>query len=631
MPVDAVSSTAKASGAASDARLARGAVLDARVTSVGNDGTVRIATAFGSADLATDVPLEPGQAVRLVVQNAAAGLTLAFLTDETGAQQAPQQPAAPATPGPAQAPAILRAVAEVMQRSGPSAAGMTALFANLPTLLKGETAGLPTAAVQPAVDVLTHALSAEKPVTAQAVKAAITGSGVFREARLASGQPAAAQPAADLKSALIAFRTVLGSVVEAFDTVRASGQPAAPANTARSGAAAAGVSDAKDVLQSAKSQTPPQRPGNGAPPVPSTVRDAALPPAPPTAAAAGTAAEATQGATPTPAPPAPGGADAAPQNATLDTAAATQARPPAATLPPASSGVRPADDPSPSPAEPRALPPAIAAAVANLPEPGRSQLVRLLTRTLSGEAPDNASVREILLKAGVVGDTALASRGPDERPDRAMLGRYADAAMRAAGPDARSSQTSPPPRADAPPRPEPSSVATLSNDSGTAETVRLLLRETDQAIDRTLLNQYASLPRDAGTPGAPQGQHAQAWVMDVPVLIGREATAAQMRITRDGGGQGSSSQNDPPRWSVDFALDSMALGPVHAHVRLIGDGVGVTMWAERPDTAQTLKDSSAQLRRSLSDAALAVDEVDFHLGAPVRPAAPKGYLVDTQS
>ncbi|MEJ1937446.1 hypothetical protein WDZ92_45205, partial [Nostoc sp. NIES-2111] len=62
MPVDAVSSTARSGAITTDPRLTRGAVIDARVTAVGSDGTVRIATAFGTADLATDVPLAPGQA-----------------------------------------------------------------------------------------------------------------------------------------------------------------------------------------------------------------------------------------------------------------------------------------------------------------------------------------------------------------------------------------------------------------------------------------------------------------------------------------------------------------------------------------------------------------------------------------
>jgi hypothetical protein len=631
MPIDAVSSAARSAGTGTEPRLQRGAVIDARVTAVGSDGMVRLATALGTADVATDVPLEPGQAVRLVVQNMAAGLTLALLTDEAGGDAAARQPVALAAPAPAQAPALLRAVAEVMQRNAPSTTGTSALFANLPGLLKGETTGLPAAAVKPAADILSHALSADAPVTAQAVKAAITGSGVFREARMAQGDTAAPSPAADLKSALIAFRTVLGSVAEALDSLKPAlpaqagapiaGAPAAPGQGGTAaplpGQPGAPSSPAGDTAsETAVRPVPP-------PPVPETIRDAGVPPqqAARPAAPGGNAPETPMPAAPVGGPP--------PAEATTETA--STAGPPPARFPQlrAQDAASPQGSEPTAPPEPRALPPAIAAAVANLPEPGRSQLVRLLTRSLSGDAPDGTSVRDVLLKAGVVADTELASRGSDGHQDRSVLGRYAEPGLRAAAgrPGAEASV----PRADALPRPEPSSTPTLTGEPGTIETVRVLIRETDQALDRTLLNQYASLPRDAGTPGAPQGQHAQAWVMDVPVLIGREATTAQMRITRDGGGQGSAPGNEPRRWSVDFALDSIALGPVHAHVKLVGDGVGVTLWAERPDTAEALKQSSAQLRRALDDAALAVDDVDFHLGAPSRPAAPKGFLVDTQS
>jgi hypothetical protein len=195
-----------------------------------------------------------------------------------------------------------------------------------------------------------------------------------------------------------------------------------------------------------------------------------------------------------------------------------------------------------------------------------------------------------------------------------------------------------PPRADLPPR----AVAPERAPPGFAELPPQELREsllsaTDGALDRLKLAQYASLPREAPIqqgaqqPGSQQTP-PQAWVMDLPMLAGREATLAQMRITRDG--RGKTAEAEGPAWSIDVAVDTSETGPIHARVRLGAGRLGVTLWAERTDTADRLRQDMPALRRTLDDAAFSVDDVAILTGAPSAPpkgGTTAGYLLDTRS
>lgn len=200
------------------------------------------------------------------------------------------------------------------------------------------------------------------------------------------------------------------------------------------------------------------------------------------------------------------------------------------------------------------------------------------------------------------------------------------------------------PRADVAPRASPPERAPVGfTELAPQELREALLSATDGAIDRLKLTQYASLPREgAGLAPAPVPQqqmaaaHAMppAWVLDVPLLSGQEAALAQMRVTRDGRGSGGHDEPDGPSWSIDVALDTTETGPIHARLRLGGGRLGVTLWAERNDVAERLRQDMPALRRTLDDAAFSVDDVAILTGAPTaaaRTGAAAGYLLDTRS
>ncbi|MHB2166041.1 flagellar hook-length control protein FliK [Alsobacter sp. R-9] len=223
---------------------------------------------------------------------------------------------------------------------------------------------------------------------------------------------------------------------------------------------------------------------------------------------------------------------------------------------------------------------------------------------------------------------ARAFGSPDARPtasDAAAADRQAGAVPRA----------DMPPRAPAPER-SPPGFAALPPD----EMKERLLSATEGALDRIQLSQYASLPREAPAtapgstpvPQQPAQQPPAAWVLDVPLLNGREASLAQFRVTRDGGGNAGAAEG--PVWSIDVALDTGETGPVHARVRLGAGRLGVTLWAERPEIADRLRNDMPALRRTLDEAAFAVEDVAVLHGAPAAPprgGRQAGYLLDTRS
>jgi hypothetical protein len=71
-------------------------------------------------------------------------------------------------------------------------------------------------------------------------------------------------------------------------------------------------------------------------------------------------------------------------------------------------------------------------------------------------------------------------------------------------------------------------------------------------------------------------------------------------------------------WTVRFAFDSAELGPIHAAIRLGGGGIGVKLWAERPEVAIALERDTAELRSSLQEVALDVEAIAIEPGRPPR-------------
>ncbi|WP_324134563.1 flagellar hook-length control protein FliK [Bosea sp. (in: a-proteobacteria)] len=184
-----------------------------------------------------------------------------------------------------------------------------------------------------------------------------------------------------------------------------------------------------------------------------------------------------------------------------------------------------------------------------------------------------------------------------------------------------------PPRRDGAPVPQPIAEPTLSAGDKPLTVVGTLLEQTQSAIDRITLSQYASLPAEGTRPEAQQGQR---WLTEIPLAFHNGAAMLPLQIERE-----------PPRrevdaaagplWRVRFALDVEPLGPLQGIVTLQGRSVGVTLWAEREDTSRLLRGASTGLEAALADARFENRAIAIHTGQPRIAQPTAGQFLDRMS
>lgn len=221
-----------ASPAAPDVALQPGSVIDAKVLEVLANDFVRIAVASLAIEVASEVPLQPGQTLQLAVSQTPDGLRLQIVPQAGSGSAQAAQPATILSPSLAPdavasvaesntgvsitrplTPLEAMAVAKAMQTAAGKQGSLSPLFANL-TVAAGSTQ-MPEALQQAA-----HALLAGRPalnenLNGEHIAAAFRQSGLFHEqsARLAATTPnaTATQTMPDLKAALVVFKQILGS------------------------------------------------------------------------------------------------------------------------------------------------------------------------------------------------------------------------------------------------------------------------------------------------------------------------------------------------------------------------------------------------------------------------------------
>nr|WP_284701694.1 flagellar hook-length control protein FliK [Rhodoplanes tepidamans] len=192
-------------------------------------------------------------------------------------------------------------------------------------------------------------------------------------------------------------------------------------------------------------------------------------------------------------------------------------------------------------------------------------------------------------------------------------------------------QRPPPPYRGAAPAAQPAVGPSLGDDVTPEAAARTLLAQAEAGLARHTLLQAASLPGAAGPGAEPDGAR---WVFEVPFATPQGTTVAQFEISRDARGQGS-GERSAPAWRARFAIDVEPVGVVHAQVTVTGERAGVTLWAERGDSAALLRDNAGALADRLRAAELDPSEVVVREGAPPRPAReaapPAGRFLDRAS
>jgi hypothetical protein len=184
-----------------------------------------------------------------------------------------------------------------------------------------------------------------------------------------------------------------------------------------------------------------------------------------------------------------------------------------------------------------------------------------------------------------------------------------------------------PPRRDGTLTPQPIAEPSLSAGDRPLVIAQTLLDQTEAALDRLTLGQYASLPADAGRLDAQQGQR---WITELPLAFQAGTAIMPLQIEREPPRR-DAPVGEPPLWRLRFALDVEPLGPLQGIVTLQGRSVGVTLWAEREVTSHQLRAATPALEAALVDARFETGTLDIHTGQPrvVQPTA--GQFLDRLS
>lgn len=186
-----------------------------------------------------------------------------------------------------------------------------------------------------------------------------------------------------------------------------------------------------------------------------------------------------------------------------------------------------------------------------------------------------------------------------------------------------------PPRRDGPLPQQPVSEPTLHPGEKPLAIATTLLAQTDAALDRIKLSQYASLPLDATRPDPAQPQ-PQRWLAEIPLAFQHGTAILPLQVEKDPPRREAQGVF-PPLWRIRFALDVEPMGPLQGVVTLQGREVGVTLWAEREETSKLLRGAAPGLETALHDADFATGAVDIHTGQPRVAQPTAGQFLDRLS
>lgn len=185
-----------------------------------------------------------------------------------------------------------------------------------------------------------------------------------------------------------------------------------------------------------------------------------------------------------------------------------------------------------------------------------------------------------------------------------------------------------PPRRDGPLSPQPAMEPSLAPGEKPLAIAETLLDQTEAALDRIKLTQYASLPLEAARQDGTQP--AQRWLAEIPLAFQQGISMLPLQVERDPPRRDAQGVT-PPIWRIRFALDVEPMGPLQGVVTLQGRDVGVSIWAEREETSQLLRGAAPGLEGALLAADFASGAIDIHTGQPrvMQPTA--GQFLDRLS
>lgn len=169
----------------------------------------------------------------------------------------------------------------------------------------------------------------------------------------------------------------------------------------------------------------------------------------------------------------------------------------------------------------------------------------------------------------------------------------------------------PPPLRGAPPTAQKHVEASLTLLQPLSQMLDELRQQTEGALARLQLHQWASLPaQENGMPF---------WSLELPVRNGEQVDIFQLTIEEEHE-HATEQEMQKKRWSVTIAVDISPLGPLYARIRLTLERISASLWAEHPDTVALINTHLPQLGQRLAKTGLPVELSRCQPGSPPQTA-----------
>ena len=113
-----------------------------------------------------------------------------------------------------------------------------------------------------------------------------------------------------------------------------------------------------------------------------------------------------------------------------------------------------------------------------------------------------------------------------------------------------------------------------------------------------------------------------AWMIEIPLqgVGGRDVLQLQLEFSVD-------PADGSHGWTLGFALDLPALGPLQGELQLREPRLAVRLWAEQAETAQRLERQFGPLRQRLAACGVLLDQLSCQVGLPQPPGRHSAVLL----
>jgi len=273
----------------------------------------------------------------------------------------------------------------------------------------------------------------------------------------------------------------------------------------------------------------------------------------------------------------------------------------------------------------------------SLPQPVAQAASQLLVGRLSlnGRSLDGQSLKTALARSGIFLENALgkgSTPGSLQGDLKAALLGIRSALAQWLGEDApelsRSHNRPPPPAKGDIPRSITGRPQSVSDAMPTRELGKIMQGQAESALARMRLAQIASLPQETAAGRAAQASTATDLSLEIPLTLGSETSMAQFRISRDGEEGGSDQERG---WQLQFSMAFGAIGEVGAQVILRSKRVGVNIWTEREEIAETLQAALPDLAEAMEAHGLKPGGIRVRHGVPASQPKTPGIFMDERS